>query len=387
MNLGVGILFWFVILMVLTGCSDNASKASYSTEEASINFTKTEIEYAIGFDVQYNDNWKELQIFRHYNDFVDTVRFALVQRGSQVPNGFAKSRIINIPIKRIGSLSTTHIGMFEALEAFDELKGVETKQYINNKNVIQKVEDGEILELSPAGVLNIETTLASGIDVVWGVGYPNSINKSYQALENAGVPVLLNADWQELTLLGRAEWIKMLAVLLNKEKEVNEVFNSIESEYDSIFNLVAEKVKQGPKTITGMANGDVWHVVGGKSFAYSVLETAKIDYPWKDDNSTGSLKLDFETVYEQGLSADYWIVPGTAKTLNDILAADTRYADFKAFKEKNIYNIYGRYTPGGGNDYYESAVIAPHVVLKDIVKIFHPELLPDHDLVYYNRLK
>ena len=335
----------------------------------------------------YHGNWKELQIFRHYNDFVDTVRFALVQKGTKSPTDFASNRIISIPVEQIGSLSTTHIGMFEALAAFDQLRGVETKKYINNHEIKKRVENNQILELSPAGALNIETTLASGIQVLWGVGYPNSNNKSYQALENAGIPVLLNSDWQELTLLGRAEWVKMLAVLLNKEKEVNEFFNRIEQDYNTTYKLVTEKIEQGPRTITGMANGDVWYVVGGKSFAYNVLQSAKIDYPWKDDNSTGSLQLDFETVYEQGLIADFWIVPGTAKTLQDIFTADNRYADFKAYKDQKVYNIYGRYTPGGGNDYYESAVVSPHIVLKDIVKIFHPDLLPKHQLVYYNHLQ
>ena len=382
-----GILFWLVILLIFTGCSSNQKRTQEATSASLISFERTEIKHAIGFDVVYHENWKELQIFRHYNDFVDTVHYALVQKGTAKPEGYPVHRTISIPAENIGSLSTTHIGMFDVLNGFDQLKGVETKQYIHNDEVIKRIEAGEILQLSPAGVLNIETTLAAGIDVIWGVGFPNSNNKQYQALENAGVPVLLNADWQELTLLGRAEWVKMLALLLNKEKEVNEFFDKIENDYSNTYKLVADKVKQGPRTITGMANGDSWHVVGGKSFAYNVLQAARIDYPWKNDNSTGSIKLDFETVYEQGLTADYWVVPGTAKTLDDILAADTRYADFKAFKNKQVFNIYGRYIPGGGNDYYESAIIAPHIVLKDVVKIFHPELLPEHELVYYNHLK
>lgn len=377
-------------LTFLVGCSssNNASEES-SSFDANHNYfpDRVSVDHAIGFDVVYHSNWKELQLFRHYNDFVDTVRFALVQRGTPKPEGFSEIRTIQIPVEQVGSLSTTHIGMFEMLDALDQLKGVETATYISSEKVRALVDQQEILELAPAGMLNTEVTLASGIELLLGVGYPNSQNDSYQELENAGVPVLLNADWQEIDLLGRAEWVKMVAVLLNKEKEVNEAFSKIEDEYNEILRLVDEKATGGPMTITGMVQGDSWYVSGGKSFGYHVLETAKVNYPWSNTNSTGSVKLDFETVYEYGLKADYWMVPSSAKTLDEIIQRDSRFKDFKSYQNKQIYNVYGRYTEGGGNDYYESGIVNPHIILKDVVRIFHPELLPDHELVYYARLK
>ncbi len=385
-------LTWLPALLIalLLGCQD--SKNQNTVEEGfdpdrDYFPSKTSIDHAIGFDIVYHNNWKELLLFKHYNDFVDTISYALVQRGTAIPDDYPESRSIQVPVKGLASLSTTHLGMFEMLDAFDQLKGVETLQYITNETVRGKVATGDIIELSPAGMLNTELTISLGVDALLAVGYPNSQNESYQELENTGVPVLLNADWQEKNLLGRAEWIKLLAALLNKEERVNKLFANIENEFNNVINEVNSRVKQGPSTITGIAQGDAWFVSGGKSFAYHILELAKVDYPWKNDESTGSLKLDFETVYLEGLKADFWLVPGSAKTLDEITQRDARYADFKAFKNQNIYNIYGRYTEGGGNDYYESAVVNPHIILKDNIKIFHPELLPDHQLVYYNRLK
>ncbi|OEK06704.1 ABC transporter substrate-binding protein [Roseivirga misakiensis] len=385
-------LTWLPVLILafLVSCTSpksNSDLASDFDPQKDYFPVKTSIDYAIGFDIVYHKHWKELQMFRHYNDFIDTVKFALVQRDTPAPDGFAKERIVNIPAQGLGSLSTTHLGMFDLLDAFDQLKGVETAQYISNSRVKSLVETGEITELSPAGMLNTELTVSLGIDALLGVGYPNSQNEAYQELENTGVPVLLNADWQEKDLLGRAEWIKLLAVLLNKEALVNEQFADMVSEYEAVLQIVNSNVQKGPSTITGIAQGDSWFVSGGKSFAYHILDLAKVNYPWAGDQSTGSLKLDFETVYLEGLKSDFWLVPGAVKTLDEILQADARYADFKAFKNRTIYNIYGRYTEGGGNDYYESAVVKPHIVLKDNIKIFHPDLLPDHELVYYNRLK
>lgn len=346
---------------------------------------KVEIKHSVGFDIEYAEHYKTLHFFRHYNDLIDTVSYVLLQRGTPSPE--TDLPVIEIPVKRVVSMSTTHLGMFDVLEDFDALKGIEIVEYVTSNKVKQRVADGKTLEVAPGGALNVESVIGLNADVLLGVGYPNSKNEGYQQLERTGIPVLLNADWQEIDLLGRAEWVKMLAVLLNKEKIVNEKFEAIEAEYNRVLNLVENKVTKAPMTITGIALGDAWHVAGGRSFAYKLLQIVKADYPWKNDQSTGSIKLDFETVYEFGLEADFWISPGSAKSLEDILSRDTRYADFKAFKQKQVYNIFGRYTEGGGNDYYEMGIVEPHIVLKDIVKIFHPELLPDHELVYHAQLK
>ena len=347
---------------------------------------KVSIDHSIGFDIEYHNNYKTLHLFRHYNDVVDTVSFLLVQRGTPAPER-VDLPVISIPVQKAVSLSTTHLGMFKILDTFDQLKGIERKQYVSNPTVIEMVDAGKIIEVEPSGTLNVETIIDMETEVVLGVGYPNSQNESFQQLQRLNIPVVLNADWQEIDLLGRAEWVKLLAVLLNKEALVNQKFAEIEEEFQSVLDLIAEKVKEAPLTITGIAQGDAWHVSGGKSFAYNMLKIARADYPWKDDNSTGSIKLSFETVYEIGLNADFWIAPGSARTLENIRERDPRYMDFKSYKNKTIYNVFGRNTEGGGNDYYETGVIEPHIVLKDVVKIFHPELLPDHQLVYYNQLK
>ena len=383
------LLCFLFLFLIIQGCS-NADRSGQNNSNLNLSedhfLHKVEIEHAIGFNVIYHNYWKELQLFRHYNDAVDTVKYALVLKGAPKPEGFEDIRTIEIPSANLATVSTTHIGMFEMLDALDQLKAVEAAKYVSSELVQDLVTKGAIKELAPAGMLNVELVLENNIDVLLGVGYPNSQNENYQTLEIAGIPVLLNADWQEKSLLGRAEWVKMLAALLNKEQIVNEKFKAIEARYHEVLEKLSD-TEESPLTITGLAEGDAWYVAGGRSFAHELLKLANVEYPWSEDESTGGLRLDFETVYEYGLKADYWMVPSTAKTLDEILAADARYADFKSFKEKQIYNIYGRYTPNGGNDFYESAVVNPDVVLKDIIKIFHPELLPNHDLVYYNHLQ
>jgi len=380
-----------LLALLQVSCSQNSKEdqANFTDFDTSKDYfpEKVDIIHSVGFDVVYHKNYKELHLFRHYNDVVDTVSFLLVQNGTPPPLNREQLPIIQLPVKRIVAMSTTHLGMFEVLESLGSVIGIESKQYVSSKKVRALVESGKILEMEPAGAMNVESIIAAKTQVLIGVGYPNSQNKDNQQLINSGIPVLLNSDWQELNLLGRAEWIKMIAVLLNKEKEVNLEFKKIEESFNKTIKMVEQNQTNSPLVITGVAMGDAWHVSGGKSFAFNVMKLAKVTYPWEGNKSTGSLKLDFETVYEYGLKADFWIAPGSARSLKGIVERDIRYRDFKSFKDKTIYNITGRDTEGGGNDYYESGIINPHIVLKDIVKIFHPELLPEHQLVYYKQLQ
>ena len=142
-----------------------------------------------------------------------------------------------------------------------------------------------------------------------------------------------------------------------------------------------------PTVFTGSDYQGTWSMPGGNSFAAAFLKDAGADYLWADDTSTGSLPLAFEAVFEKAQSAEYWVNVGYFFTLNDLLAADARYADFAVYQSGNIWNNDAITSATGGNDYYESAVAHPELVLADLIKIFHPELLPDYELVYYRQLK
>ena len=73
-------------------------------------------------------------------------------------------------------------------------------------------------------------------------------------------------------------------------------------------------------------------------------------------------------------------------TLDELKAACPKFIDTRCFRGGQVYNNNARTNAAGGNDYYESAVVNPDLVLRDLVKIFHPELV-EEDFVYYKQLK
>ncbi|MGY0037045.1 hypothetical protein [Pedobacter sp. NJ-S-72] len=129
-----------------------------------------------------------------------------------------------------------------------------------------------------------------------------------------------------------------------------------------------------------------WYVPDGDSYMVQFLKDAGTSYKWADIHGKGSLPLNFETVAPVALKADFWLNVGTVDTKDDIKAIDNRYIEFKPFKDGHIFNFNKKVNDIGSNDYWESGSVNPQIVLGDLIKIFHPELLPDHQLVYYKQL-
>jgi len=110
-------------------------------------------------------------------------------------------------------------------------------------------------------------------------------------------------------------------------------------------------------------------------------------YLWADERTPGSVQLNFEQVYDRAVTAQYWIVnANSVKTRADLLAADPRYQNFIAVQSGKVFSPTAKVNPDGGNDYWQSGTANPDLILADLVKIFHPELMPEHQFVYYRQL-
>jgi iron complex transport system substrate-binding protein len=138
--------------------------------------------------------------------------------------------------------------------------------------------------------------------------------------------------------------------------------------------------------LTELKLNDAWYVPGGKSFMATLINDANGVYCWANDTTVGSLPLSFEQVYEKASGADYWLNVLFCKSLNDIKKLDNRYTNFKAFKNKQVFNNDLIVTPQGGNAYWETGLIEPDKILNDMIKILHPELLKEKAFNYYRQL-
>jgi iron complex transport system substrate-binding protein len=219
--------------------------------------------------------------------------------------------------------------------------------------------------------------------MTYGVGNPEY--DAHPKLLEAEVKVAMNSEYMETSPLGRAEWIKFIAMFFNREADADAIFGEMAQQYEALA-AEAAGVTEKPTVFTGAPYGDTWYMPGGGSYVAKYLSDAGAEYLWADDESTGSIPLDFESVYERAADADYWLNTSSWMSIDDALAADARYGEFAALKNGMMYNNNARVNENGGNDYWESGVDNPHLVLADLIKILHPDLVPDHEFVYYRQL-
>jgi len=232
--------------------------------------------------------------------------------------------------------------------------------------------------------LNTEVLLNLKPDVLIGFSM-QSVNKVYSTIEKSGIPVILNGDWLETTPLGRAEWLKFFGALYNKNKLADSLFNTIVQDYNKAKKTALKAAKK-PTILAGVLYKNVWNLPAGDSFVAQFLKDANTDYYWQNSKGRGSLNLSFETVLNTAQNADYWIAPSNYTDFDQLKKSNQHYTQFKAFKNQNIYTFALTIGVTGGVIYYEEAPLKPNIVLKDIIKITHPNLLPDYIPYFLKKL-
>jgi iron complex transport system substrate-binding protein len=341
------------------------------------------VKYAKGFTIIHYENYIEL-VVRNPLDTANIIqRYRLYKINT--PENLPGIINIKIPISNIACLSTTHIGFLEALHLEDKLIACSGTKYVYNEYVTSLIDAGKIQEMGNEGVLNTELLVSLQPSIIMAYNMGNSSYDQFDKLQSLQLTPVLNNEYLETTPLGQAEWIKFVAVFFDKSDEANTIFDSVAAEYDAVKNSVAA-ITNKPKVFTGLAFKGEWTIPGGKSFAANFLQDAGSTYVWRDDEKTGNYPVALEEVIAKAKDAEYWLHTGAAESLQDIKNADERYKVFFAFEQGNVINNNKRVNAQGGNDYWESGIVSPHLVLKDLVKIFHPTLMQDHEFVYYKQL-
>lgn len=371
--------FFFILIICLFACEE---KKEVTKINENLNTSNSLIKYAQGFDLQIYKGYKILIIKSPYPDAEQYQQFILV---SDKKNDFDGINKITIPIQKMVVTSTTHIPMIEMLGEANSLIGFPNTDYISSSITRQRIKDGLVTDLGNEQNFNTEVLISLEPDALIAFSMGNS-NKVYQTVEQNNIPVIYNGDWLEETPLGRAEWIKFFGALYDKDAQADSIFASIESEYLAAKKIALE-AENRPSILSGVLFKDKWNLPAGESFTAQFYKDANTDYIWKDSKGQGSLVLSFESVFEKAGKADFWIGSGYYTTLDELKNANAHYEQFEAFKQGAVYSFSNRRSEGGGVEYFEFGPIQPHIVLKDLIKVTHPELLADYEPYFLQRLE
>jgi iron complex transport system substrate-binding protein len=344
-------------------------------------------EYASGFSIEEAGAFRILHVINPWQGS-RTVRFQyiLTDDPSLVPDSLKHHPVITIPVSRVVCMSTTHVAMMDALGESGAIVGISGSDYITSPELRKRMEDGKVKDVGADQTLNYELILSLCPDLVMAYGIGSEVSGMVKRLEDMDIPVILNGDYLEDQPLGKTEWIRFVASFFDRDWQADSIFRSVASAYRQYKDLVLD-IAEKPRVMTGLPWKDVWYIPGGRSFAAAFIRDAGGTYLWEDLDSREAVPVDLEAIYSRAAKADIWINCGAAGTLAEIGRTDPRLLQFKPVTDGRVYNNNARINPAGGNDFWESGVMAPHLILADLISIFHPTVLPDHERVYYTRLE
>lgn len=356
-----------------------------SQQEAEIQSPANEIHYAKGLEIYKHNGFTIVKITSPWPNAKEQFTYILQEKNGIIPDSLKQFTAISVPIKSIVVTSTTHIPALELLGVENTLVGFPNTDYISSVKTRKLIATGKVREVGTNETLNTEVLIDMNPDVIVSFGLNNS-NPILDNLKKSGLKVMLNGDWTEQSPLGKAEWIKFFGALYGLDSKANTLFSAIEKEYKNTLAL-AQKATRKPTVLSGAMFQEQWYVPQGESWASLFLKDAKANYLWADSKGTGSLSLPFETILEKAQEAEYWISPGDFSSLQQMSESNPHYKQFDAFQNKKVYSYAINKGAKGGIVYFEWSPTRPDWVLKDLIKIFHPELLPNHKLFFFQKLE
>lgn len=368
----------FLCILSLTGCISN--------RKTSLEAFKLDVytpQYASGFKILGANNAQStlIQVSNPWQGAKDVVMSYFISRnGEQPPAGFT-GQSIPAGAQRIVCMASSYIAMLDALGQADRIVAVSGIDYVSNPYIL--AHKNLIKDMGPE--MNYELLLGLKADVVLLYGIGDAQTAVTNKLKEIGIPYMYVGEYLEESPLGKAEWLVALSELTNSRKKGTEVFREIPKRYSALKALAAS-VEKHPTVMFNTPWNDSWVMPSTQSYMAQLVTDAGADYIYKANTDNISAPIGLETAYGLIQKADYWINVGSASTLDELKAINPKFADAKSVCEKTVYNNNLRLTPTGGNDYWESAVARPDVVLRDLIRIFHPELVSD-SLYYYRRLE
>lgn len=371
--------FLAILLLLVAACTGKSSKIE--------DFNKAVYtpEYASGFSIRGSEGMESV-IIESVNPWqgADSVatRLFVARKGESAPAGF-EGQILEGDAGRIVAMSSTDIAMLDAVNAADRVVGVSGIDFITNP-AIQARRDS-VGDVGYEGNINYELLLSLDPDIVLLYGV-NGASPMEDKLSELGIPYMYVGDYLEESPLGKAEWLVALSEIIGKRESGEKVFAEIPVRYNALREKVASSALDAPSVMINTPYGDSWFMPSTDNYVIRLITDAGGNYIYDRNTGNSSLPIDLEEAYLLTSQADMWINVGMARSLDDVARMCPKFTDTRCFRNGYVYNNNARTNAGGGNDFYESAVVNPDIVLRDLIKIFHPELV-EEDFVYYKQLK
>lgn len=338
------------------------------------------LEYSALLEITECDGYTVADIRNPWNEGL-LKRYILVPKENVLPEGLPEGVLLRTPLERVVLFSGVHAALLEELGAGDAIAGVCDAEYIYTEMTLEGLSSGRVADCGSSMNVDSERLLAAAPEAVFVLPYENG---GYGKLERFGIPLLECADYMETSPLACAEWVRFYGRLVGKGKEADSIFARVCHEYEELA-VMAKGAEPKPKLLCELKSSSAWYVPGGASTMGRMYRDAGADYAFASYNESGSVPLAFEVVLDKAADADIWLVKYNSpvdKSYSSLLDEYSGYSHFEAFKSRNVYAC-----NCARKRLFEERAFHPEKVLRELIALFHPSLLPGYKMRYYEKMR
>ena len=379
----------FVILMasmafICAACNNKSN--SGKEEDREIGITSVKLEYAKGFRIQALNGAKRITVYNPWQGATNIAYQYFISNSKPSSSELKKEIWIKNPVHRIICLSTTQIAMIAFLDELQSIIGISGAQYICNPDLQKRISEKKVMDVGYDLSLNYELIYSLKPDLVLIYGVNSEASSVYDRLNSLGIPAMFIGEYLEPEPLAKAEWVKLIACLYDKDSLAGEKYGRMATEYEALKKMTLS-LGFHPVVMTGLPWKEAWNIPGGDSFTARIIADAGGKYLWAERKTRENIPMNLEQAVNDAKNADIWINAGIARSVSDISATDERLASLNPILTGRVFNNNKIICPRGGNAYWESGVVQPQLILQDLIMIFHPELNLNKELTYYKKLE
>ena len=289
-----------------------------------------------------------------------------------------------LPFKKVILLNASLVGYFTELNLEQRIIGISSPEYVYSEKVQQLIEQGKIQNVGNEQKYNLEKIIALKPDAIF-TNYIASFENTYELIKKNGIEIIFLDEYLEQNPLEKSKYLLVFGKLFNNEEKAIAKLGGIQKSYDSL-KTVAKSAENKPIVLANEMYGNQWFLPGGQSNLAQFISDANAIYINADNSETKAIPMSFEEVFVKAQKAQYWVNVGSHQNRKELLQINPNYTKLPVYNSGEMYTITGK-TNGKSNDYFESGVVRADLVLKDYIKIFHPNLLPNYQLTYLKELK
>ncbi|MDR3246315.1 MAG: ABC transporter substrate-binding protein [Prevotellaceae bacterium] len=369
-------IFDIILLCLIFGCKANQKQAKQPE-----GYDVYEPKYAKGFSLYRAADTTILKVINPWQ-FASEIEFNYILTSKASPGALHE---IKTPVTKVVCMSTTHVAFISVLDCVASIAGVSGLKHVSDSAVTALGRENKIADVGYDSNLSYELVFSLAPDVVFAYGVQGEFSIIEKKLNELGIKVVYFGEYMEDTPLGKAEWLVAMSAFFDKREFAEKVFERIETDYNDTKKIL-QNIESKPLVMFNVPYKDIWYLPGAKSYMTQFINDAGAEYIYPANEGRDSWPMSIEKAFSIAQDADFWLIGNSSKSLGDLRDTDSRMAEIPAFKEKKIYNSNLR-TNDYGDDFWESGIVKPDIILKDLIKIFHPALVPDHKLYYYRHLE